>query len=201
MMKKIFIVLIIFFLPSSVWAYPNEPDGFRNLKWGTSLDFFLQKYPNAQYVIPDKLHNNFLSDYIEYNVDSNNSTISGITIASPITYTFWNNKLIFVKINLSGNCIASTYANEEKILNKLRVLYGTYDFNNESGSILDRNKEWFKMYSWEGNATNIILMSDYYFSDSPYTSSLSLSLYSSQLLSTRNKLIQQKQQAEAKQGW
>ena len=38
-MKKILILLILLILVTNIaFAYKNEPDGFRGIKWGTSLD-------------------------------------------------------------------------------------------------------------------------------------------------------------------
>lgn len=47
-MKLLFSLTSLFLLIcSTALAYNNEPDGFKGLKWGTSIEEFKNVYPNA----------------------------------------------------------------------------------------------------------------------------------------------------------
>lgn len=196
-MKKIFIVLIIFFLSSSVWAYPNEPDGFRNLKWGDDLSTFQQKYPDAFYWPLDQHEKSSpamagISKYCVY--WNGNQSLSGI----PMKYAyfiFWDDKLLAVDIDLSSNDFSDTFSNEIDLSMRLKALFGKY-YKTEKGSLSDIRLAY---YYWYGSLTDITLIGLY--NKEAHSSSVTLSLISPELNEAHSKYVDSVLRDKAKQGW
>ena len=101
-MKK-YLVNILFLLTlcisSTTFAFPNEPNGFRDLYWGETLQEVKNSGYNVKYVSYNSQYNS-----VTYAVYLNNPYISGHKFDS-IGLEFWNNQLSSIGIffNVSNN--------------------------------------------------------------------------------------------------
>lgn len=96
-MRKILILVMLFsfvFLSATALAYPNEPDGFRGLTWGTPLervkDSMVFQYTDGSFGGVDKYTR----------IDDELSI--GAAKLKKIEYGFWQNKLSSVNIEFEG---------------------------------------------------------------------------------------------------
>lgn len=127
-MKKI-IVLIIFLLPITLYAYQNEPDGFRGIKWGTDIKT--------------------LKDMKLLDVDSKDRFYSkkgdkmkiGNAKLENIIYRFWDNEFYAVMVNTKGS--SNWTAFKKAVFEKFGKGY--------------QGNEYIKEYSWRGQITIINL--------------------------------------------
>lgn len=206
MMKKFlfFISIIYLSITSVALAFPNEPTGFRGLEWGSSIEEFKQKYPNAYEVEirlkkeREELFGN--TGNIAYCVPSENDFLSQVSIAAPIKYHFWNNQLEDVSIDISGDSLLSTTNNEQRLLAALETLYGECTTKYVDGSIVTNDGQFTNMYFWEGATTSLFLLSNYR-DQHKHQSSLSLSIASQEIRNKRIKQSKLNMQEKAKQGW
>ena len=99
----LFIVVLQFciILSSTAFAFDNEPDGFRGLKWGTSVEEFKKAYPDATYRPHTDTELKLFKGMTYYNVPVNGTKLSGVIITAPLKYAFYNNRLESVYIDLS----------------------------------------------------------------------------------------------------
>jgi hypothetical protein len=93
MMKKLLIFLII--LPTVIFsinsfAYQNEPDGFRGIKWGTKIETLKDMTKQLQQ-----------GDEIQYTRISDKLQIGNAEV-DDIVYVFWKDKFISVMIMTKG---------------------------------------------------------------------------------------------------
>lgn len=199
MIKKIFIVLIIFILPSNVFAYPNEPDGFRNLKWGDSIETITQLYP---IFIEQDIQNHPDGPYAQnYDIYIDDNSLSGLKFQNPISVSFWNNKLYYIYFDFSEDNSISSVMNNEKTLTK--HLFSLFDSVKPLVWNGTRPNIYSNTYFWNGETTDILLSSAYntFIGSQQIPGILYLSLTSSQISreirnSERNRIAQ-----IAKQGW
>ena len=140
-----FVTLLLLTITTSLLAYQNEPDGFRNMKWGTSINEFknLKLLKSAE-----------LKTYSK----ANEELIMGDIPLKFIHYDFWNNKLTRVSIRVEKG-----KTNFTNMVNVFKVKFGIPRYNQYSGS---------EVYSWDGTDTHITL--DYSNKDN-YTDILMLS--------------------------
>lgn len=87
--KKICAILILILLVSSVSAFKNDPEDFRGIKWGTTIDSLDDM---KKISIEDDLHN--------YSRLNDKMTIGDAKL-DIINYIFWDNK--FLAVSISGN--------------------------------------------------------------------------------------------------
>jgi len=88
--KKICTILILILLLSNLWAYKNDPEDFRGIKWGAIVDTL----DNMEEVfIEDDLHN--------YSRENDKMKIGDAELSS-ILYIFWDKKFIAVSISGEG---------------------------------------------------------------------------------------------------
>lgn len=207
--KKVFLmsklILLIFILllsiNSAALAFPNEPTSFRGLSWGASIEELKEKYPNS-YEIKDDRVNTLIKQIdgttlISYGTYLENDSISDIPIVAPIKYTFWNNQLESVHINISGDSVAMSLYNEKKMLAALEDLYGECS----SKFVEPFTDELFtRMYFWEGPVCKIMFCSNYH-DKGKYDSNVFLLLSSQKISSERLAQAQKTRRSQAKQGW
>ncbi|KAA4089137.1 hypothetical protein F3D40_26500 [Bacteroides ovatus] len=207
--KKVFLmsklILLIFILllsiNSAALAFPNEPTSFRGLSWGASIEELKEKYPNS-YEIKDDRVNTLIKQIdgttlISYGTYLENDSISNIPIVAPIEYTFWNNQLESVHINISGDSVAMSSYNEKKMLAALEDLYGECSSKFEEPFT---DEPFTRMYFWEGPVCKIMFFSNYH-DKGKYDSNVFLWLSSQKISSERLAQAQKTRRSQAKQGW
>ncbi len=136
---------------NSSYAFKNEPDGFRKIKFGMSFKQ-VQKIvgKNALIAIPSKDPLEIGSDAVKtsYRLKLDPAKISGIKTDETAVIGFFKDKLSFVKIIIHGD--VDKYSENElsekfnKLENNMRLLYGT--------PVVDGYCR-----TWEGTKTNINL--------------------------------------------
>ena len=199
----LFIVVLQFciILSSTAFAFDNEPDGFRGLKWGTSVEEFKKAYPNATYRPPTDTELKLFKGMTYYNVPVNGTKLSGVMITAPLKYAFYNNRLESVYIDLSQPYNFMTQQSQIELLEKMEYMYG------DGKSILDEGLNDFNpvdfsedkcfMYTWEGYIANISMIGTYN-DPVPNKSRLSVTVASTQI---RNKRLNETRMAESSSGW
>lgn len=164
-MKLLFSLTSLFLLIcSTALAYDNEPNGFKGLKWGTSIEEFKNVYPNAtlQKQQPGEYNP---ANIITYIVPINESKLSGITITSPFRYSFYNNKLESVLVTFTGKDNYETLNKQKILLNRMSMIYG--EINESSGNNIDEfipglSTAYYNFnYCWKGTTTTINLNGSY----------------------------------------
>lgn len=206
-MKHFLLIFILLLsINSAALAFPNEPTSFRGLSWGASIEELKEKYPNS-YEIKDDIANTLINQIhgttlISYGTYLENDSISNIPIVAPIKYTFWNNQLESVRINISGDSVAMSLYNEKKMLAALEDLYGEC-----SSKFLDKKSDepftdelFTRMYFWEGPVCKIMFWSNYH-EKGKYDSNVFLWLSSQKISSERLAQAQKTRRSQAKQGW
>lgn len=201
-MKHFLLIFILLLsINSAALAFPNEPTSFRGLSWGASIEELKEKYPNS-YEIKDDIANTLIKQIhgttlISYGTYLENDSISNIPIVAPIKYTFWNNQLESVRINISGDSVAMSLYNEKKMLAALEDLYGEC-----SSKFLDKisDEPFTHMYFWEGPVCKIMFWSNYH-EKGKYDSNVFLWLSSQKISSERLAQAQKTRRSQAKQGW
>ena len=206
-MKHFLLIFILLLsINSAALAFPNEPTSFRGLSWGASIEELKEKFPNS-YEIKDDIANTLIKQIhgttlISYGTYLENDSISNIPIVAPIKYTFWNNQLESVRINISGDSVAMSLYNEKKMLAALEDLYGEC-----SSKFLDKKSDepftdelFTRMYFWEGPVCKIMFWSNYH-EKGKYDSNVFLWLSSQKISSERLAQAQKTRRSQAKQGW
>lgn len=142
-MKK-YLVNILFLLTLCIspttFAFPNEPNGFRDLYWGETLQEVKNSGYDVSYVSYDSQYN-----YVKYAIYLNNPYISGHKFDS-IGLEFWNNQLSSIGIffNVSNNQEVS-YTD---LISSLETRFGN------SFYVLDNT------IMWVGNTASIVVIKE-----------------------------------------
>lgn len=183
-MVKLVFAFLTFLLcfSSSTFAFDNEPDGFRGLKWGASVEEFKQAYPEATLRKTSRVEYN-PAKLVRYSVPASNSTLSGILITAPLEYSFYNNQLESVSITLTGKDSYETLNNQKLLLYKMSMIYGEVK-ENDGNNIEDFIPAAFSTmyhfgYTWKGQTSIINLTGAY--KEPNLTSVLSVSVRSTKL--------------------
>lgn len=203
MMKHIiWLILLAFMLHPSAFAFSNEPNGFRGLKWGISIEEFKQAYPNATYRPPRDIDFAFPPVPTTYLVPANNSKLSGISIIKPLEYSFYNNQLEYVRIILSGEDNFTNHHNQILLLDKMTYMY------DEPTCILDKIDDFGPgdltghccMYEWKGIITGITMIGTY--NDPKHDEAhLSITIYSKEIRDKRLAEQERLKISEYHSGW
>ena len=132
-MKKMpALILIILFVPLFSYAFQNEPDNFRGIKWGTNI----KDLPDmVQLDDPGRQNNN-----IKHTQRNNEILQIGDAELSDITYRFYKDQFCFVSIRFESK-------NFRKLKETLFKLYGPGFQNNP----------FIENYSWHGANIDIDL--------------------------------------------
>lgn len=163
MKRTILLILLALMLDTSVFAFDNEPNGFRGLEWGTSIAEFKQTYPDATYIPPRDIEFAFPPVTTKYLVPANGSKLSNVPIIEPLEYSFYNNQLESIQIALSGEDNFKNYYNQRDLIAKMTCMYG------EPICRLDKLENFGPgdlarhacMYEWEGPIAGITMISTY----------------------------------------
>lgn len=118
-MKK-YLVNILFLLTlcisSTTFAFPNEPNGFRDLYWGETLQEVKNSGYNVKYVSYNSQYNS-----VTYAVYLNNSYISGYKF-DLVCLDFWNNQLM--SIDIYFNALNSQEVSYTDLTSSLEARFG-----------------------------------------------------------------------------
>lgn len=200
-MKKILFILSLLIILSfniTVSAYQNEPNGFRGLEWGSTIEQFKAKYPYAISFLPNEIDE--ANNTVSYAVFPHNDSISNVPITGIIRYTFWENQLQSIQIPINEEDINSSIKNFEDMRYALRLLYGEPKGGPIAGSKTDNSSTWSLFYHWEGNITNINFAAMFY-DKGPTSSYINLMLYSNEISIAQARSEINQRQKEARQGW
>ena len=167
-MKKVLILIIILFcfLSSKSFAFPNEPNGFRDLYWGESLQDVQKNYPDAKY---NGYHSN--ENAVSYIVDIKNPYISNVLAdkKSGLKLYFWNNKLYRINFTFTAETLLKSTANYIRLRDAM-----TLNFGKPSIKDLEDTSDKQVYTSWHGNNTTILLMNDKNITDNKYHVNITL---------------------------
>lgn len=156
-MGLLFTLLLI---TNTVFAFPNEPEGFRELKWGDTIEKFTSYYPEAELLDTQKIKNDISNEITIsniYGVKLKNRTLSNLKLDRRAIY-FFNNKK-FVGVVLSSIPMKSSFdfmEAEANFIENLIYLYGNpteknYDFDSTSSKK-------YTNYGWNSDNKSIILI-------------------------------------------
>lgn len=133
------LTVLLLTITTNLFAFQNEPDGFRNMKWGTSIkDFKNIKMQKSEY------------GYKIYTKTNDELTIGGVPVKY-IQYYFWNNKFDSVKIRVKNGD-----QNFTRILKVFKIKFGERGDYKPIG--LREDDYW--QNAWFGDVTGIWL--EYY---------------------------------------
>lgn len=170
-------------LSSTAFAFDNEPDGFRGLKWGTTIEEFKQAYPDAKLRTKQAALEYNPAKLVRYLVSANGGNLSGIPINNSLEYSFYNNQLESVLITLAGKDNYETLKNQKLLLERMSMMYG--EVNERDGNNIDDfipavfSATYNFDYVWKGETTTINLNG--YYKEPNLISGLSVSVVSTQI--------------------
>ena len=130
-MKLLFTAILLICLPTRLFAFQNEPDGFRGVKWGSDVSS-LRMMQFIRDVTTD-----FGGISIYRNIDDEMKI--GEATVQEIKYYFWRNK--FFKITTSAN-------DQMNALNLYRACMDNFG---------DRVDIYHDTYTWTGKTTTVQL--------------------------------------------
>jgi hypothetical protein len=132
-MKRAIIAVIIFvFVIGSAFAFQNEPEGFRGIKWGTN-------FKDLPGMIMSKADGNFKL----YSKKDDKLSIGNATLRD-ISYGFFKDRFFQVRINFNNG------DNFVKLIKTLEEQYGTGD----------RPNRFLMEYMWLSDTISIVLHYD-----------------------------------------
>lgn len=133
-------------------SYPNEPDGFRNIKWGddiSKMDGF-QKIPlNKATVFERDAQLHYLAQDLYMNKKEN--LVFGEEKVKNIRYYAFNGKLVAVEIK------SDNYSTFSTLKEALIIKYGKPHETKLPTEYSDGQKSGIESYQWKGAKTNIQL--------------------------------------------
>jgi hypothetical protein len=130
------VILILTLQQNSSLAFKNEPDGFRGVKWGTSID----SLKGMIYFGKGELYGGY-EVYLRRNEDLR----VGDARLNSVLYAFWQKKLFSVTIFLEEG-ISNWSTFKETIFEKFGAGY--------------QPNRYIEDYRWYGDITNMILVYD-----------------------------------------
>lgn len=130
-------------------SYPNEPDGFRNIKWGDDIS----KMVGFKKVKKSLSDESFTMTYLSSNVyiKKNEPLSFGDVKVKSMRWHEFNNKLVAVVIE------DDYYDTFLTLKNALNNKYGTPHKTKLPVKFSDLENKGTESYEWEGNKTNISL--------------------------------------------
>lgn len=141
-MKK-YLVNILFLLTlcisSTTFAFPNEPNGFRDLYWGETLQEVKNSGYDVTYVSYDSQYNS-----VKYDIYLNDLYISGYKFDS-VYLDFWNNQLMSIDIYFN---VLNPQVSYTDLISSLKTRFGN------SFYVLDDT------IMWVGNTASIVVFKE-----------------------------------------
>lgn len=161
MRKGLVLVLVLVMLSVTVgaFAFENEPEGFRGLKWGDPPGEDMEQLPSywGAWMDPDE------HDFLWYEKQDDKLQIRGAELES-IEYQFYKGQFYKVEIN-----VVDGYYNHESLKDVVQLKFGVIDFEKKIPGIST------KSYRWIGKKATIIL------EDSVSYESPELTIYSTEI--------------------
>ncbi len=131
------VITIVFLLPTILFAFQNEPVGFRGIRWGTHIEELLDMVP--AYGIKTDIEEN-VADCKFYTKKNDNMKIGDSDI-NKIAYGFYKGRFYNVRI------FVNNLENYSSIKQTIFQLYGN----------ADRKVTGFEIYSWFGSNVDVRL--------------------------------------------
>lgn len=157
-MKKILSFLFtLFLITNTAFAFPNEPEGFRELKWGDSVKTLSNYYPDItlQKTLVSHTPSSDNEIFTVYKGTLQNKNLSGIELDKDANFIFYNNK--FIGVILESNIIkpynefSDIYS---KFFQNMTFLFGA---PTEKNGELNQSRTLFKSnLVWSSNQKSII---------------------------------------------
>ena len=136
---------------STSFAYPNEPENFRNFVWGESVDSVRSKYPSL--ADPDPI-----SDKVTmYTIGTNEEYLGNIPIYKAATVSFYENQLADVSSVVVISNKKDFLPKTELVLTELASMFGKWTGERQEKQ---SNGEMTMIYEWIGAKTNVYAMID-----------------------------------------
>lgn len=154
-MKKILLIITLMInilcFCSTSFAYPNEPDNFRNFVWGESVESVKAKYPSLG--DPDP----FNDQIVMHSIKTNEDYLGHIPIYKAATLNFYENKLSDVTSVVIVSNGKDFLPKTELVLSDLAAKFGKW-----TGESKDKkpNGEMMMTYEWVGDKTNVYAIFD-----------------------------------------
>ena len=160
-MKKIVSLLFTLLLTThTAFAFPNEPEGFRELKWGDSIQTLHNLYSKISFEKSREHQSNSLNNikFDIYKVELKNRILSSLKLDKDAEYIFHNNQ--FVGINLNSTLKPSSdFKNiESNFIKNLIALYGspsntkTYCTAAVGTTPNKNNVKYITSYTWDSDS-------------------------------------------------
>lgn len=167
----------IFLTSCNSFKEGSEPDGFRNIKWGTNLE----SLQNMQH-IENKLD---FGEEIALYIKTDDELIIGGAVLEQIEYSFWDNK--FFEVSIAANGYRNCTALKESAIER----FGKGKHKEEEGGPLRMNS-----VQWIGDETGAL----YHSSVGALTNRCSLTIYSYEISQEIVNQSKQKSQSKVKEG-
>lgn len=126
-MKKIISFLFtILLITNTAFAFPNEPEGFRNMKWGDSLHRLYEVYPNATLKKSYEFINSssISTKFNVYEVKLKNTKLNNLRLNKNAEYIFCDNKFVGVSLNSTFKQSSSFKNIESDFIQDMISFYG-----------------------------------------------------------------------------
>lgn len=133
------------------FAYPNEPENFRNFVWGESVDSVRSKYPSL--ADPDPISDKV----IMYTIGTNEEYLGNIPIYKAATVSFYENQLADVSSVVVISNKKDFLPKTELVLTELASMFGKWTGERQEKQ---SNGEMTMIYEWIGAKTNVYAMID-----------------------------------------
>lgn len=135
MKKLVFVVIWLLLSSTSAGAFQNEPDGFRDIKWGTDISTL-----KDMEAMPDHPRYGDIKNYRR----KGNSLEIGDARLENISYGFWQGKLLGVRL------VANEYPNCSRLKDSTMAKFG-------SGS---KTNPYMEKYIWYGKVAKMMFEYD-----------------------------------------
>ena len=118
-LSMLILTMFIVMISTTCFAFPNEPNGFRDLYWGETLQE-VQKSHKTKYLTYYAPENSVM-----YAIPLTDKNISGVySNDNIIMISFWNNQLYSITINFPEITIEQSNETYQKLINSLSIAFG-----------------------------------------------------------------------------
>ena len=150
MKRKLIISILtslLMMISVTCFAFPNEPNGFRNLYWGETLQKVQQNYTTKylNYYAPE--------NSVMYTIPLTDKNISGVySNDNVITLAFWNNQLYSIAIDFPEITLEQSTETYKKLISSLSIAFGQPSIYNVYSLEYHQN-----CTMWSGDNSSILL--------------------------------------------
>lgn len=175
------------------YAYPNEPEGFRNFVWGESIQSVKYKYPDLAYVEKHGLVDNYFAS-------NPMSELGRFKLEPFFIVLFYENKLCGVQAFLTADEYHISSRKGLQFLQYLNDLYGqptSTDYRGDESTSAGAAQT----YTWLGGKTSIMFVMSYNTANNKKECLNSIRIMSTQSMTEQLNRIKSDKQREMKKGW